>query len=202
MKLWRGTHPDRPSDGTCWAPDPCSALSFLAAGGLDDRGHLLTADIDTDLLYIEQCDGKLPVRGEVWAADDPAYRARFAEDGVDVLIYADSPALSIWWDADKQQACGQRLKPNCDRVHMRDFVCWRLISADARLALTVVDDTLVDGPTLTRHVREQYQPCQACGKIPLDIYGDGRKVECIDCAIPPNLRERIEEMKRAFRETA
>lgn len=196
-RLWRGEHPDRPSDGTCWAPDPCSALSFLVAGGLDGRGRLLEAELDDDAVAICPCEGieaSKPGPDDVaLPADDPAYRAKYAAQGYDVLLYMDGPALSVWWDSDRQQAVTHRLRRNCDRVHLRHFVCWRMISPDGHAALLHRGAMTVDSDVLTMFVRQAYPPCSGCGKIPLEI---GGVPFCADCMMPANLKEKLDGLPK------
>ena len=74
-----------------------------------------------------------------------------------------------------------------DRVHLRNFVCWRVISEDGRAALDIQEERTIDQDELTRLVVAQYPPCEACGCIPIEV---GKTKFCSTCATR-TMREKV-----------
>ena len=90
IRLWRAVLAGA-DDGvfvsSCWTPNMIFALTFGGEGGWLLRGSLAVRRVT-----VSECEGIAggsPESGAVWHADDPAYRERFARQGVDWLTYDD-----------------------------------------------------------------------------------------------------------------
>ena len=141
IRLWRAV-PAGADDSvfvsSCWTPDLTFALTF---GG--KSGWLLRGSLAVRRVAVSECEGfagTSPEFGAVWHADDPAYRARFARQGVDWLTYDDDMSgncLSVTtcvsqWPLFVYDEIGLGI----NTVHRRG-VCWRVISERGCRALRV-----------------------------------------------------------------
>ena len=94
-------------------------------------GELLRATLALRGLNVTACQGPIPGArnprgGAVWAADDAAFKARYQRAGVDVLMYDDAPAKSLWWDSNTRQVTDE-IGIGINHLHVPNMMCWRLI---------------------------------------------------------------------------
>ena len=126
--------------GECWSRAAIAAATFASAA---DPGELLRATLRLGGLDVRHCQGPIPgvkhrSGGAAWAADDPAFKARYLAARVDVLVYQDAPQQTLRWDQVRGQvAPAGSFGMGVVRVHVPNMLCWRIISARGRAALTV-----------------------------------------------------------------
>ena len=143
LRLYRGVPPDADpavSEGTCWTPDRYSALSFAFHHDTNEGGTFQRAALVPRGVRIEAVQGRTNpgapygVDG-IWAADDPAFRARQAEAGVDIVTY-DDDGTHLSYD------CFGRLRgfvfrPGWSRMHLGGMTCYRVCTERGAAAIRV-----------------------------------------------------------------
>ena len=133
------------------------ALTFGDKGGWPLRGSLAVRRVT--LSECEGFAGTLPEFGAVWYADDPAYRERFARQGVDWLTYNDDMSgrrLSVTtcvsqWPLFVYDEVGLGI----NKVN-RPGTCWRVVSERGCRALRVTARFSLPGRF--RHTTHGIQP--------------------------------------------
>ena len=143
LRLYRGVPPGGDvavSEGTCWTPDRYAALSFAfhhdtKEGGTFQRAALVPRGVRIEAVQgLTNPDAPHDVE-PIWAADDPAFRARQAEAGVDIVTY-DDVDTNISFDC-FGRVRGYFVGRGWNRVHLGGMTCYRVCTDRGAAALRV-----------------------------------------------------------------